>query len=121
MTAVNNNIYVGDNRPSELEITLEVGLPVTMYGSYYSVPGTIISVDKFKSGVQAGRVKSIVVAQDEYMGEDNWNTRLDITKTYKVKYLTECAGNRCGQFNKCRYCSGTRYLFVSVNAYGQVE
>jgi hypothetical protein len=119
MTTDNNIRVSHEERPAQSEINLEVGLAVTMYGSYYAVPGTIILVETYKTGANKGQVKKIVVAEDENMGENNWNSRLDRTHSYKVAYLTGCFKN-CQRFSQCYYCQGYRYRFVSLDEQGRM-
>lgn len=120
MTTVDNNITVSrESRPAQSDISLEVGLPVTAYTLYWATPGTIIHIEKFKSGANKGRVSKIVVAENEYMGEDNWNTRLDKTTSYKVAYVDDCQG-KCARYSYCQHCQGYRFRFVKLDNQGRM-
>lgn len=106
-------------QPSEADVTLEVGMAVTSYHYYIAQPNTIIAIDYYKSGANKGQVKNIVLAKDEYMGEDNWNTRLDVTTTYRVKLIAECT-EPSNRHYRC-HCQGNRYLFCEIDQYGQMR
>lgn len=119
MTTDNKIRVAREIRPAQSDITLEVGLPVTMYTLYWATPATIIHIEKFKSGANKGRVSKIVVAENEYMGEDNWNTRLDKTTSFKVAYVSDCQGN-CVRHSYCQHCHGYRYSFVKLDNQGRM-
>ena len=78
-----------DQRPSQKDLDLKVGMPITSYGLYWADANTLIDITYYKSGSKKGQIKQITIALDEYMGENNWNTRLDYTTTFAVKTLDE--------------------------------
>jgi hypothetical protein len=103
-----NDIRVAWEQRPKNDIELKVGMPITSYGLYWADSNTLIDITYYKSGSKKDQIKHITLALDEYMGEDNWNTRLDCTTTYAVETLDEVDER------------GNKYYFCELNKVGHL-
>lgn len=112
-------IYV-DKRPKDIDLLLTEGLPVTTYlCGYMAFGGTVIMVDRYKSGKRKGEINRITVADADPTPTGDWVTSSDplYWEIYAVEQLTVCTGRDCHMYrDKCPYCRGIRFYFKNLNS-----